>query len=284
MVLKDIIRLVRVKQWVKNGFVLMPLMFAGAYHDTSLIAQALLAMFVFSLIASSVYIFNDLVDRQKDREHPKKRHRAIASGRISVKMAIFLWVVLLVGGTGLATYLPVSCLIILIIYVIQNILYTAWLKHVAVLDVLLIAVGFVLRVLMGAYAIDVVASPWIILSTFMLALFLGFGKRRKEMDIGGIHTRAVLKEYTTPLLDGLLFISSTASVLAYAIYAVERSADIQNPGLVYTVVFVCLGIFRYLHAIYVKGEGDEPELMLIRDPLFVINGTAWLFLTIYFLT
>lgn len=281
--LRDIIKLLRVKQWVKNGFVLAPLLFAGLYTQPAYWQLAGLAVLAFSLMASAIYVLNDILDRHKDALHPKKRHRPLPTGRVSVATGWALFVIILLLAVGILTFLPHECMMIAAIYVLQNIAYSAGLKRVAVLDVMLIAVGFVLRVLMGAYAIGVVASPWIVLSTFTLALFLGFGKRRSELVNAGAEARVVLKDYPQSFLDGMLVATCTLAALTYAIYAVEHAQTSQNAGFVYTIGFVFFGLIRYLHVLFTKKQGEEPELVLLSDPLFTLNAVLWLVLTLAFL-
>ncbi|MCB2081887.1 MAG: UbiA prenyltransferase family protein [Rickettsiales bacterium] len=274
----------RPRQWIKNGFVLAPMVFAME-RSPELWIKALIAMATFILISSAVYVLNDIVDRAADRLHPVKRNRPIASGRVSVRMAGIWMGLLVLAGMVLALRLPAACLGVLLIYGGLNIAYSFYLKHQVILDVLTIAAGFVLRVVMGGYATGTQVSPWIIMATFALALFLGFGKRRQELvALGDAAPRASLADYNAALLDKFITLSCTSAFLLYAVYAVEMEGRTGSTGLVYTVGFVAYGLFRYLRYIYVEANGERPEMILARDIPFVINGIAWLACTLWLLS
>ncbi len=279
--MKPIVTLLRPKQWVKNAFVLAPLFFSLEFLDAAVWPAALWAVLSFVLMSSAVYVLNDISDAEADRHHPDKKTRPIAAGQVSVPLAVLLMLVLLLAGAGVAfVFLPRECSAVLAVYAVMNLAYSRGLKHVAILDVTLIAVGYVLRVLMGGYAIAVAISPWIVLATFVLALFLGFGKRRHELRLESDQIRPSLDAYNRPLLDKLINVSCGAALMCYAIYAAETAQALGKVELIYTVAFVAFGLFRYLQFIYFDREGGAPELILYQDRWFVLNLALWLLVTL----
>jgi decaprenyl-phosphate phosphoribosyltransferase len=276
--------LYRPKQWVKNGFILAPLFFSLRFNEPTAVLAALMAVASFVLAAGAVYIFNDLRDIEEDRKHPVKRYRAVPAGKVSVRGAVITAVLSLSGAVYLSTLLPAECLIVLSTYLVVNFLYSMALKQVAILDVNIVAMGFVLRVLMGSYAIRVDFSPWIILTTFLLALFLGFGKRLHELSTSGKKVRHALAGYNRALLDKLINVTCATALLSYAIYAVETAARQQKIEFVYTVFFVVLGLFRYLQFLYFDEEGGAPESIIYRDKFFTANILLWLITCIWILS
>lgn len=272
------ITLIRPKQWVKNIFVLAPLLFANQFLSLHAWKLALLATFVFCLAASAIYILNDLHDKEEDQYHPEKCKRPLAAGLIYPLHALRWFCVLaLIALTLTLIYLPLTCFIVLICYGLVNILYTYFLKHFALLDVMGIAISFALRVLMGAYAITVPPSLWIILCTFVLALFLSLGKRRQDMDIEMYrYHRKSLRGYSIQLLDTLLIISATASLVFYALYTVETAEHSQHRALIYTTLFVIFGIFRYIWGLYQKVPQLSPEDFFFKDKPFLVNFMLWI--------
>lgn len=270
------LKLLRPKQWVKNVFVLAPLLFANQFKSIPAWWLALLATFVFCAAASAVYIFNDLHDREEDKHHPEKRKRPLALGLITPTKATigmcFLATLSLIG----VSFLPISCLYMLACYGLVNVIYTYTLKHFALLDVMGIAVSFVLRVLMGAYALQVTPSAWIMLCTFVLALFLSLGKRRQDFEIELYrYHRKSLRGYSIDLLDKLLVISATACLVFYALYTVETSEQSGHRMLVYTTLFVVFGLFRYLWGLYQGTPTLPPEDFFFKDKPFLANFVLW---------
>lgn len=271
------ITLIRPKQWVKNVFVLAPLLFANQFLSLLAWKQALLATFVFCIAASTIYILNDLHDRAEDQHHPEKCKRPLAAGLIHPFYAILWLFCLAVVSLSLTLiFLPIPCLLVLIFYWFVNIIYTYFLKHFPLLDVMGIAVSFALRVLMGAYAIPVPASLWIMLCTFVLALFLSLGKRRQDMEIEIYrYHRKSLRGYSVQLLDALLIITATSSLVFYALYTVETAERSQNSLFIYTTLFVIFGIFRYLWGLYQKTPQLSPEDFFFKDKPFLVNFMLW---------
>jgi 4-hydroxybenzoate polyprenyltransferase len=278
------IRLLRPKQWIKNGFVFAPLFFAHKFLDPQQWLITALAALAFLSISCMVYIGNDIRDMEEDRLHPVKRMRPLAAGTISVAQALLLaggFIVIAVLSVGA---LPYRCGMVIGIYLALNLLYTFYLKRIAIVDIFFIASCYVLRVLMGCYALAVTISPWIILTTFLLALFLGFGKRYHEMGFAEyVKAKPNLQHYNRELLDRLMTISSGAALITYAIYTAEIARQTDKVELVYTVAFVAFGLFRYMQSIYVYHQGGEPETVIFRDKWQIANIAAWLATTLWIL-
>ncbi len=279
------IQIMRPKQWIKSGFVLTPYLFSLQFDDLEKLKLSIIATLSFIFISSALYIFNDFLDLQEDRKHPLKKKRPLASGKISNRQAEILILVLLSLGYATTLLLPVKCFFVIMVYMLMNVAYSKKLKHIAIIDVLVIASGFVLRVLMGGYAIDVRISTWLILATFLLALFLGFGKRRHELGLGsGSETRLSLRGYNEEFTDKLINVTCATALVCYAIYAVGIVEKTGKDSFIYTVIFVVFGLFRYLQNIYLIKEGGEPEKILYKDKLFLANIVLWLITTLIILT
>ena len=275
------IKLLRPQQWIKNIFVFAPLFFANVFMQPDAWRLTILAALAFLSASCVVYILNDWRDRDEDRLHPVKKHRPLASRDIAPAAALVLALSLTLSAIGLLQFLPAGCAAIIWLYVVLNVAYTLWLKRIAIIDIFFIACCYVLRVLMGCYALSVTVSPWIILATFLLALFLGFGKRFHEMTMPNyVASKPNLQNYSRELLDRLVTLTGGAALMTYAIYAAEVSEKIGKVEIVYTVVFVAFGLFRYLQAIYVYGKGGEPEMVILRDPWQLGNLALWLVTTL----
>lgn len=275
------IKLLRPKQWIKNAFIFAPLFFAGRFVYAADWQRVLLAVLAFLCAACVVYIINDIHDEQEDRTHPLKKNRPIASGQIKPFQAGLIACALAAVAEVTLTFLPYQCMVVILIYVIANGFYTYYLKRFALIDIFFIASCYVMRVLMGCYALGVVVSPWIILTTFLLALFLGFGKRYHEMGFEEYaKSKPNLQHYSRALLDRLVVISGSATLLTYAIYAAEIADRIGRVEMSYTVAFVAFGLFRYLQSIYVFNQGGEPETIILRDRWQLANVALWLVVTL----
>lgn len=277
---RGLIRSLRPHQWAKNLFVLAPLVFGQALDDPASIARALVAFAAFCVASSGVYLVNDVRDREEDRHHPLKRLRPIAAGDLSVPVAIGAAVALLAVGGALAALLGWGVLGVLAGYTVLNLLYSAGLKHVVILDVMVLAVGFVLRVIAGGLAVDVEVSSWLLLCTIFLALFLAFSKRRHEIvlladDARG--QRRVLDHYSPAFLDQMINVVTASSVVSYALYAISPSTTerFHSRWLVYTVPLVLFGIFRYLYLVYQKPDEKNPTEAILSDPPFLVNMALW---------
>jgi 4-hydroxybenzoate polyprenyltransferase len=271
----------RPRQWAKNALLLAPLLFALKATDPVALRRALVAVLAFSLLASAVYLGNDLADRDRDRAHPVKRERPLAAGRLSTAWAVGAAAVLGALGLALAWALGTGFFAWGVAYLALQALYSGLLKRVAVLDVFAVAAGFVVRVLAGAEAIDVPVSNWLYLCTLLLALFLALEKRRAELVLlgpeAGSH-RGILASYSVGLLDQLAAITAGAAILAYALYTLSPDTVHKFGGdrLKYTVPFAIFGIFRYLWLARRSGDGGEPERVLFRDRATQANLLAWL--------
>ena len=276
----------RPAQWTKNAVVLAPLLFAlRATHPPSL-ARAVLAMLAYCALASASYIANDLLDRERDRRHPLKRHRPIASGDITPRLAVALAVSVAVVGLAACAALGVTVLATAAGYLGLQVLYSRWLKHLPVVDVFAIAGGFVLRVLAGACAISVPVSSWLYLCTLLLALFLALEKRRAELALlqtSAEAHRAALAGYSLPFVDQLVSIVCACTVLAYALYtlAPETIEKFRGDRLKFTIPFVLFGIFRYLFLVHRRSDGGQPERVLLVDRVLQADILGWLAVVIW---
>ena len=275
------IRLLRPQQWVKNAFLVAPLIFSKHLFSVEYIKTTVLALIVFSLVSSSVYIINDIADREADRQHPTKKKRPIASGIISIPEAvvvlIFVLAVIVFAGKDLSYGFHLTAAI----YFVLNLAYSFGLKKVILVDVFVIAAGFMLRVLAGAFAIAVLISPWLVLCTLFVSVFLAISKRRGELLLTirteGYSGRAVLHEYDLPLMDQLMTIAAAGMAISYALYTVaDRTLTIfGTENLIFTTVFVLFGIFRYLFLVRKKEVNDNPAHLLSTDMAMVLNVIAW---------
>lgn len=286
--LRDWLLLLRPQQWVKNGFVLAPLLFSGRMLQVDSIRLALEACASFCLVASAVYVFNDVMDRERDRAHPVKRLRPVASGRISAGAALPVALALGVVGLGLGWLVHPTVGAILGSYLGLNLLYTLRLKQVVLLDVFSIATFFVLRLLAGAEAIQVVPSIWLILCGGLLALYLGFAKRRHElMLLGGASAshRGVLAEYSPQFLDQMSTVLLSVTLISYVMYTLspEKLAEVGSYALTYSTGFVLYGVFRYLYLVHQKEQGSPTEALLTDRSLLtaVVLWAGYCALVIY---
>ncbi len=275
-----LIPLRRTRQWTKNLLCLAGVIFSGRLLDFSVLPFALLAVIVFSLGSSSVYILNDIIDRERDRQHPIKRNRPIASGKVSIPAAAALGTVLaviaLIGARGIGW----EALVCLILYLINSAVYSLWLKHRALFDVLSIAFGFVLRLLAGVYLLGEIPTAWMTLCVFFLALFLGLVKRRAELQsLEGNQDlqRPVLKKYTLPYLDNLVNTAATMVILCYALFTTLSG---KNTSLIVSLPFVYYGVMHYTRVMLVEKGGEEPESILLTDIRIILSITLW-FVTYY---
>lgn len=279
--LRPYLKLLRPHQWVKSGFVLVGLLFGHAWQDAQLVRQVLLAVAAFSLAASTIYVLNDLADRDQDRLHPEKRHRPLASGAVNVLQALLLAGACLFAALMLAHAASPAVLAIVVGYLLLNVSYTLGLKHVVLLDVFIISAGFMLRILAGTLGVGIVPSHWLLLCGLMITLFLGFAKRHAEIAAmagrGGSH-RQVLDDYDVSLLDKLIGISAAGAIINYSLYTVspETVAMHGTTHLIYTVPFVVYGIFRYLFLLHRRGGGGDPAAALLRDPHLIVASAGWL--------
>lgn len=272
--IRDYLRLLRISHWVKNSFVFVPLIFSKHLFEWGYLSLAINAFFAFSLTASVVYIINDILDISYDKNHPVKRSRPIASGIISIKQSIFIIAVLVVLLFPLILRLNLQFNLILLSYAILNIFYSIKLKEIVIVDILTIAAGFMLRIISGAIVIDVNISSWLILTTLFLSIFLGVMKRKSELNLYyDLNTRSVLKEYTDEFINQIAGISAGGVVICYALYSVaERTIKYFNTeNLVFTIIFVIFGVFRYMYVVYNRKKGENIFEIILKDLPMIIN-------------
>lgn len=276
---RGLVRTMRPRQWVKQLFVLAPLVFAKELFAPAPVMRALVGFFAFSLLASAVYVLNDLVDVEADRAHPIKKSRPIASGAVSESFAKRAFVVLVVVALGLGLGLAWQFALAAAAYLVLNLAYSFRLKQVAYIDVLCIAAGFELRVVAGSYAAGVPPSVYLLVVTFLLALFLGFGKRMHELVAQGSEakTRSVLAQYSRRTLTALLYITALATTATYAVYTLDpvTRATFGTSYLVVTTAFTLFGVLRFLHLVRRDAKSDSPTEEMLRDKPFIANLILW---------
>jgi 4-hydroxybenzoate polyprenyltransferase len=274
-VLIDLIRSMRPRQWPKNAFVFVALLFDRKFFDPASVVPVVIAFVLLCLMSGAVYLMNDLADIESDRQHPTKRNRPLPSGRLNPRVAGAAAVLLAAFSLVAGYLLKWELAAILLIYLVSQIAYTFRLKHVVLIDVLTIAAGFVLRIAAGVVVIDVERfSPWLYIFGGFLALFMALGKRRHELVLLGgeaANHRAILDDYNLDLIDRLQGIVTTSAVVSYSLYTFLAEGLPENHAMMLTIPFVLYGIFRYLYLIHIRNEGGAPEEILLRDRPFQIN-------------
>jgi len=280
------VKAMRPKHWIKNIIIAGPLVFSENLFSPMKVALVLSAMALFSAVASAIYLINDIADIEKDRLHPTKKQRPIAAGKLPVPLAA-VGAVLLAGGSlaaGYAVNIPFG--VVLSLYLAANVGYSFYLKNMVIIDAMVLALGFVFRVLAGAYVIAVPASEWLIMCTFLLALFLGFAKRRHELTLlaeGAENHRKVLEHYSPYFLDQMIMTVTAATVVSYALYTVAPST-VEHFGttkLIYTSPFVLFAIFRYLYLVHQKDSGGNPTQIFLTDLPLIIDVVLWLAVSVF---
>jgi 4-hydroxybenzoate polyprenyltransferase len=265
----ELIKTLRIKQWTKNALVFFALIFDKQLFQSGAFLRTAYGFLLFCLISSAVYIFNDLSDIEADRQHPEKKNRPLPSGKLSVKMAWAAGIFLVVLVLPLSYLLSPAFAAVILAYLLLILAYSKWLKHIPILDVLVIAAGFVLRVHAGVSLITIERfSPWLYVVTTLGALYLGFGKRRAELALlaGNANShRRVLNGYTIPLLDQYILIVSSTTILAYSLYTFSAPNLPDNHSMMLTIPFVIYGVFRYLYLVQSKHAGGAPEDVLLSD-------------------
>lgn len=275
-----LIEAMRPRQWTKNFFVFAGIVFSQRLLDAPAVVESVAAFCLFCLLSSAVYILNDIADADKDREHPAKRTRPIASGRLPVSLALPVAVILAVLGVGMSFLVTLPFALLSLTYLALNLLYSFVLKHVVILDVLAVAIFFVIRAAAGAAAISVVISHWLLICTLLLALFIALSKRRHELVLleenASAH-RASLVEYSPYLLDQMIAVVTASTLMAYTLYTVDARtvAEFGSQRLMYTLPCVIFGIFRYLYLVHQKGQGGDPDRIIVSDRPFVVNLLVW---------
>jgi 4-hydroxybenzoate polyprenyltransferase len=279
----SMIKAMRPKQWAKNVFLLAAIIFSLKFKEADAWIQTGLAFASFCCISSSGYIFNDALDKDADAKHPKKKYRPIASGKLPLKIAYIQMFILFAIGSTLAYCSSPWVLLVALLYFANTMSYTFYFKHLVILDVMFIASGFLWRVAAGAVAINVDPSPWLLTCTAFLALFLGFNKRRGElMVVSGTETRKILKDYTPELVAEFQAITTSGTIISYALYTVLGPHD--NPWLLITLPYVLYGIFRYIYLVTARNEGGAPDETLLKDRPILINGLLYTITLIAVLT
>jgi 4-hydroxybenzoate polyprenyltransferase len=267
--LKAIIKELRIHQWIKNTFVLIPLVFDRQLFLVEPLTRTIIGFLLFCFVSSSVYLINDVMDVEADRLHPKKKNRPIASGELPIPLAITIATILVIGSFVGAYFLSIAFLIILALYFFINLAYSMKLKHIPLLDVFIIAAGFVLRVGAGVSIIEVERfSPWLYAVTTVFALFFALGKRRGELATiqnSNNNQRKVLDGYTIPMLDQFITIISATTIISYSLYTFSAPNLPDNHSMMLTIPFAIYGIFRYLYLIQVKNEGGAPDELVLSD-------------------
>lgn len=279
--LLGLLRSMRPKQWTKNLLVFAALLFTiQEPHDSDAVLRAFVAFVLFCMASGAVYVFNDVADAKRDRHHPAKRRRPIASGVVPVPVAMVFGSVLVAASAWLGFRLDYYFGFALAAYMLLTTLYSVQLKHVVIVDLLVIAAGFVIRAVSGALVIDVEISPWLLLCTTLLALFLGLAKRRHELvslENGAANHRKILDEYSTELLDQMINITAAAVLMAYSFYTFSgfSKTATEHPYMMATIPFVIYGLFRYLYLVHMRKAGGQPEQVLMDDKPILINIGLW---------
>lgn len=290
--MKSIISLMRPQQWAKNLFVFAPLFFHGSFLNFHLLADALIAMLSLCLAASAVYCFNDICDKRIDRLHPTKKYRPIASGKISVGLGYFISICLVVSSFLLLFYFSsekqVELSLYVLLYLVMNVAYCLYLKHKTLIDVFIIASGFVIRILVGGVSVGIWVSHWLVLMTFLLSLFLALAKRRDDVVIyerTGMHMRRNTERYNLEFMNQAISIIATIIVICYILYTVspEVTLRIGSDHLYITSVFVLLGVIRYLQLTIVDVRSGSPTHVLFHDRFTQACILGWIVLFVLFI-
>ena len=283
--IKSILRLTRPKQWIKNFFVFIPMFFGGELFDLHSVWLAVLTFFAFSLVASSIYCYNDIVDIDADRNHPVKCLRPIASGEVSIRLGYILMTLTFCLGMGVLLLLPPEVMsqvmAVIVFYYVLNLAYCSKLKQFAILDVCIVAFGFVLRILAGGFACELALSNWIVIMTFLLTLFMSFAKRRDDvlrMNSTGEAPRKNTVRYNLTFINQAITITASVTLVCYIMYCVspEVSERFDTPYLYLTFVFVLLGLLRYIQIAVVDEKSGDPTKIILRDHFSQIIVVAWL--------
>jgi 4-hydroxybenzoate polyprenyltransferase len=283
-VIVPLVTALRPKQWVKNSFCLAPLIFSRRALDLDAVIDAAVVFVAFSLVASTIYLINDIADRDHDRAHPKKRLRPIAAGLVGVPLAVVSAAAIGAGSLAIGYRQGYEVLAVLATYLVLNLGYSLWLKHLVLVDLFVISIGFVLRVIAGAAAIGVASSAWILTCTLFLSLLLAACKRRAEVAAQGPEagTRKVLAAYSLQYLDLIISVVAAGAVLSYALYTLSPAtvAHLGTSNLIYTLPFAVFAVFRYIWLVLQRAQGESPFELLMRDPTMLINIAGYLAVTL----
>lgn len=276
--IKGLLLSLRPKQWTKNVIIFFGLIFSLNLFDSAMVLTAIAAFLIFCVLSGVVYLVNDIADLEKDRMHPLKRYRPLPSGLITPRLAVAAAAILLLGGLSAAFALGLQFGLVATGYVLLMFAYSFGLKHLVIIDVFVIAGGFVLRAVAGAVAIAVPISPWLYVCTALGALFIGFGKRRHELVLlndDATKHRRILDEYTPAMLDQMITIVTATTIMAYSLYTFTAERLPPNHAMMITIPFVLYGVFRYLYLIHLKDAGGSPEEMMLRDAPLAVDIVLW---------
>jgi len=288
MILKHVLLSMRPEQWIKNFFVFTALLFSKNLLNPSKDIEAIIGFIIFCMITGCAYMINDFVDLEKDKLHPVKSRRPLASGKLKKDTAVKIIVLICLASLFFAFYMNILFGIVVLAYFLLNIGYSIYLKNIVIIDVVSIAAGFVFRVLGGAVIISVVASQWLILCTILLSLFLGFSKRRHELILledNATSHRKVLEHYSPYFLDQMIAVVTASTLICYALYTMSRDTveKLGTSKLIYTIPFVLYGIFRYLYLVHQKEEGGSPTEIMFTDKPMIINICLWVISSVVFI-
>lgn len=285
--MKNYLNLIRFDQYLKNLFVFAPLFFGREFLYFDLLLKVFLTFLCFCIASSGIYILNDLFDIEEDKDHPEKSKRPIASGKIRPQQAIYIMVVLIIASLLFSFLLSIHLFFIIASYILLNFLYSKWLKHIAILDINIIAIGFVLRLLAGTAVTQIILSIWILLMTYLLALFLGIAKRRTDVVLAqdGLKIRKNIEGYNLVFIDTILGILSSMIIVCYIFYCISAEVQKQyNSHLLYvSIIFVINGIFRYLKLALVDQSTYSPTVIVLKDKFIQIMILSWILLMSYLL-
>ncbi|WP_298116816.1 decaprenyl-phosphate phosphoribosyltransferase [Flavobacterium sp.] len=285
--MKNYLKLMRVEQYIKNVFVFAPLFFDSQFQNIDNLVKVIFTFFCFCIASSSIYILNDYFDINEDRNHPQKSYRPIASGSISIKNGLCLMLFLMALTMFASWMISHELFMVIHSYIILNFLYSKWLKHIAILDVNIIAIGFILRIIAGSVVSDVVPSIWILLITYLLALFLGISKRRTDVLLAenGKDVRKNIEGYNLVFIDTILGILSSIIIVCYIFYCISPEIQLHyHSNLLYlSIIFVVNGIFRYLKLVFVDQSTYSPTKIVLNDRFIQITILGWLLLMSYLL-
>jgi 4-hydroxybenzoate polyprenyltransferase len=280
MEIKKYLELIRINQWIKNLLVFVPIFFALKFNFENFY-HVFLVFISFSFTASSVYIINDVFDLEFDKKHPQKKLRPIASNKITIKKAAIVSLITLVLGIAVSLFINRTVFYLIASYFIINLLYSKWLKYVPIIEVMVISIGFILRIMAGAAAVSITVSSWIMVCTFFGALFLGFGKRKSEISNlkeESEKTRGILAFYEYNFINQLLGLSAGVTIMSYTLYTMDLATinHFKTKELIYTIPFVVFGLCRYFQIIYTKSSGENPSRVFLTDLPIFINSMLWI--------